>query len=131
MDDVGLIARLLSNGSAFIAAGNRLPGTPMHSLFVDLEYRPVERVSLGVEMRAEDKSYVNDLNSDAAPGYAAFNVRAGYEFKSGPAAWHLFGRIDNLFDRRYAGSVIVNESNGRFFEPAPGRRVFVGMRSTF
>jgi iron complex outermembrane receptor protein len=30
-------------------------------------------------------------------------------------------RIDNVTDRRYAGSVIVNESNGRYFEPAPGR----------
>lgn len=30
-------------------------------------------------------------------------------------------RVDNVFDRRYAGSVIVNEGNGRFFEPAPER----------
>jgi iron complex outermembrane receptor protein len=30
-------------------------------------------------------------------------------------------RGDNLFARRYAGSVIVNEGNSRFFEPAPGR----------
>ncbi len=29
----------------------------------------------------------------------------------------LFGRIDNLFDREYVGSVIVNESNGRYYEP--------------
>ncbi len=33
----------------------------------------------------------------------------------------LFGRIDNLFDREYVGPVIVNESNGRYYEPAPGR----------
>ena len=31
-------------------------------------------------------------------------------------------RIDNLFDRIYAGSVIVNSGNGHFFEPAPSRR---------
>ncbi len=30
-------------------------------------------------------------------------------------------RGDNLFARRYAGWVIVNEGNSRFFEPAPGR----------
>jgi len=39
----------------------------------------------------------------------------------------VFAGIDNLFDRRYAGSVIVNDSNGRFFEPAPGRTYFVGV----
>ncbi|OGB25269.1 MAG: ligand-gated channel protein [Burkholderiales bacterium RIFCSPLOWO2_02_FULL_57_36] len=120
-----------SNGAAVIAAGNRLPGVPMHSLFTDIEYRPAAPMSLGVEMRAEGKSYVNDVNSDAASGYTVFNVRAGYEFKAGPAAWHLFGRIDNLFDRRHAGSVIVNEGNDRFFEPAAGRRIFVGLRSMF
>lgn len=33
----------------------------------------------------------------------------------------VYGRVDNLFDRRYAGSVIANERNGRYFEPAAGR----------
>lgn len=33
----------------------------------------------------------------------------------------MFSRVDNVFDRRYVGSVIVNEGNGRYFEPAPGR----------
>jgi iron complex outermembrane recepter protein len=43
----------------------------------------------------------------------------------------LFGRIDNVFDRAYAGSVVVNDGNQRFFEPAPGRRFYVGMRTQF
>jgi hypothetical protein len=30
-----------------------------------------------------------------------------------------FARIDNVFDRRYVGSVIVNEGNARYFEPPP------------
>ncbi len=38
-----------------------------------------------------------------------------------------FGRIDNLFDREYVGSVIVNESNGRYYEPAPGRNYGIGL----
>ena len=33
----------------------------------------------------------------------------------------LLARLDNLTDKRYFGSVIVNDGNGRFFEPAPGR----------
>jgi len=35
-------------------------------------------------------------------------------------------RVNNVFDRRYAGSVIVGDTNGRFFEPAPGRNWFIG-----
>lgn len=76
----------------------------------------------------ESKAYVDDLNSEAAPGYAVFNLSAGKSFGSGPVKWQLFGRIDNLFDRHYAGSVIVNDGNRRFYEPAPGRRFLVGLR---
>jgi iron complex outermembrane recepter protein len=32
-----------------------------------------------------------------------------------------------VFDARYIGSVIVNEANGRFFEPAPGRSWLAGV----
>lgn len=39
----------------------------------------------------------------------------------------LFGRVDNLFDRNYVGSVIVNESNNRYYEPAPERNYGVGL----
>jgi iron complex outermembrane receptor protein len=48
-------------------------------------------------------------------------------------AWELgtFVRGDNLFDRRYAGSVIVNEANLRYFEPAPGRTWLVGASAGF
>lgn len=117
--------------NATIAAGNRLPGAPEHSLFAEVQYRSSNAITSALEMRAESQAYVNDINSDAAPGYAVFNVRTSYEFRAGRATMYLFGRIDNLFDKNYAGSVIVNDGNGRFFEPAPGRRFFVGLRSMF
>jgi iron complex outermembrane receptor protein len=112
-----------------VAAGNRLPAAPLHNLFSQLEYRPAPGLVTAAEMRLESKAYVDDLNSDAAPGYAVFNLRAAQEFRAGSAKWYLFGRLDNLFDRNYAGSVIVNDGNGRFFEPAAGRRLFVGLRA--
>ena len=36
--------------------------------------------------------------------------------------------LDNLFDKNYVGSVIVNESNGRYYEPAPNRTLFAGVQ---
>ncbi len=36
--------------------------------------------------------------------------------------------MDNLADKRYAGTVIVNEGNGRFFETAPPRAWLLGVR---
>ncbi|MNL35300.1 hypothetical protein D3C87_1573240 [compost metagenome] len=48
-------------------------------------------------------------------------------------AWELnaYARVDNLFNRRYAGSVIVNESNGRYYEPAAGRSGGLGVGATY
>ena len=114
-----------------VAAGNRLPGAPQHSLYAETEARVGEGATVGLEMRAESKTLVNDINADAAPGYAVFNLRAGKDLRAGPAKVFLFARIDNMFDRQYAGSVIVNDTNSRFFEPAPGRRLFIGARTQF
>jgi iron complex outermembrane receptor protein len=126
--DASFGTRFVSAGNAAVAAGNRLPGAPKHSLFGQLEYRPMQDLTLTVEMRVESKVYVDDVNSDAAPGYAVFNLCAGQAFRLGSAKMMAYARVDNLFDRNYAGSVIVNESNRRFFEPAAGRRLFVGLR---
>ncbi|MGA8785796.1 MAG: TonB-dependent receptor, partial [Polaromonas sp.] len=117
-----------------VAAGNRLPGAPRHSLFADVEasvMQAMPELKAGLEMRVESKTYVNDLNSDAAPGYAVFNARLSREFVMNGVKMVLYGRLDNLLDRNYAGSVIVNDTNARYFEAAPGRRFFVGVRGMF
>jgi len=136
--DVGLGYTYLSAyfGDAFrnaqgvtVAAGNRLPGTARHSVGTDVAWHPVPRLTLGAEMFVNSRVYADDLNTAYAPGYVVLNLRAGYELRWGTVRWYVFGRIDNITDRQYIGSVIVNEANGRYFEPAPGRRFFIGMRT--
>jgi iron complex outermembrane receptor protein len=115
--------------NATIAAGNRLPGAPEHSLFADVQYQFSEGLSAGLELKAESKVYVNDVNSNVAAGYGSVNLRSSYAFQLGAVKMFVFGRIDNLLDQQYAGSVIVNDGNSRYFEAAPGRRWFIGLRS--
>jgi iron complex outermembrane receptor protein len=117
-----------TNGAGAVPAGRRLPGAPRDSLALTLEARPLPRFTAALEMRADSRAWVDDANSDAAPGYAVAHLRAGYALHEGGTPVYLYARIDNLFDRRYAGSVIVNDANGRYFEPAPGRRLFAGVR---
>jgi len=38
-----------------------------------------------------------------------------------------FVAVQNLFNRTYVGSVVVNAVAGRYYEPAPGRNVYVGI----
>jgi iron complex outermembrane receptor protein len=104
-----------------VAAGKRIPGIARGALFAALNWAPPAGWRGGIEARYLTGVLVNDLNSDAAPRYATAAANIGYLLNLG--AWELSGfvRGDNLFARRYAGSVIVNEGNSRFFEPAPGR----------
>jgi iron complex outermembrane receptor protein len=109
-----------------IPEGNRLPAVPANSLYAGLTWRYAPAgFSITAEALSRAEIYVDDRNSDAAPGYWIENVRLGFEQDTG--SWHLseYASVNDLTDRRYVGSVIVNESNSRFFEPAPGRTAFV------
>ena len=109
-----------------VTRGNRLPGIARNMAFAALEYAPETGWYGGAELRYISAIETNDSNSEQAPAYAVTALNGGYKFRSGNWVLDLFGRVDNLFDRSYVGSVIVNEGNGRYFEPAPGRNYGVG-----
>jgi iron complex outermembrane receptor protein len=113
-----------------VPAGNRIPGLAQTAFYSALAWAPPLGWRAGVEFRALGKVYVNDVNSDAAAGFALVNANVGWLAKTGRVEWSAFARVDNLFDRRYAGSVIVNEGNSRYFEPAPGRNWSVGVAAS-
>jgi iron complex outermembrane receptor protein len=110
-----------------IPAGNRIPGIARDSLYGALGWVPPSGWRGGVEARALSKVWVNDANSDAAAGFATVNANVGYVARVGGVDLTGFARVDNLFGRSYAGSVIVNEGNARYFEPAPTRNWTVGL----
>lgn len=111
-----------------IDAGNYIPGVPSNVVFGELSWRHARSgFDTALELRRESKLYVNDANSDATASYTVTNWRAGFVQTLGQWKFNQFVRIDNLTDRDYIGSVIVNESNARFFEPAPGRSLFIGV----
>ena len=109
-----------------VPSGNRLPGVPAYTAYAEAKYR-LRDADFAFEMRAQSRLNVDDRNTDAAPGYATFNLAVARTFSAGPAKLRAFLRIDNLLNARYIGSVIVNEANGRFFEPAPGRSWLLGL----
>ena len=73
----------------------------------------------------------DDENDANAPSYTVVGLNTGYKFSYGNWGMDLFGRVDNLFDKAYVGSAIVNESNGRYYEPAPGRNYGVGLALSY
>ena len=107
--------------STVVPAGNKLPGVPASSIYIESKWTHATGFSAAIDARRQSKIYVNDLNTDAALAYTLFSARAGYTFNAGSARIAAGIRADNLTNKRYAATVIVNEGNGRYFEPAPGR----------
>ena len=117
----------LSSGTR-VAAGNRLPGVPSLSAYGELawEHKPWG-LKTALEWRASSRVFVNDTNTDSAGSYSILSLRAGLQQQLGGWTLSQFVRLDNLANRDYVGSVIVNEGNSRFFEPGPGRSWMLGI----
>ncbi len=116
-----------------IEAGRYLPGIAGHTLFGELVWRqPASGWHAGIEGIARSKVYVEDSNTQqAAPAYAIANLRVGFDQQRGALRYAGFLRLDNIFDRQYAGSVVVSDANGRYYEAAPGRNWLAGISARY
>ncbi|WP_085332100.1 TonB-dependent receptor PqqU, partial [Klebsiella pneumoniae] len=99
--------------------GNRIPGIARNMGYASFGYQPEQGWYAGSDIRYMSDIMANDENTAKAPSWTVVGLTTGYKWSYGRMDMDLFGRIDNLFDREYVGSVIVNESNGRYYEPAP------------
>jgi len=124
------------SGSAAVRvrAGNRLPGTPDRHVYAELAWSPNHAwggFSSAAEVVHTGRLYVNDTNTDATSTSTLFNLRARWRQTVGGWQFSELLRIDNLTNRYYAGSVIVNEGNGRYFETALPRAWTAGITVTY
>jgi len=105
-----------------VAAGKALPGVPRRTAYAELTWRPAPQGwHAAVEWRHSGRIWANDVNDAFAPSYQLWALRTGWRQQWD--AWRLdvLARIDNVANAHTVGSVIVNESNRRYYEPAPGR----------
>ena len=91
----------------------------------------VRREGLAVLQRLRELAVqsANDTNTEFAGGYALAHLRWSTRFNLGPAdALELLARVDNVFDRVYSGSVIVNDGNSRYYETGSPRAGLLSVR---
>jgi iron complex outermembrane receptor protein len=121
-----------------VAAGSRLPGVPEHSLRLDWRAAPLPlpdwaraaagHTQWGLSLSARSRIWVNDRNTDAAPGHSLLALWWRWQ---APQGHTLTLRLDNALQRRHVAGVIVNESNQRHFEPGPPRSLSLQWRHAF
>lgn len=106
-------------------AGNREPGVPPHRVHAGLVARGPLGLRGEVDFRWVDAMPVDDANRSENPTYGVVDVRFS---RWGEGTVRPVLGVDNLLDERYNASVVPNAFGGRFFEPAPGRTFFGGIR---
>lgn len=112
------------NGNDF--SGNSLPGLPERFGYLGLSYASDRGFSGLFETIYAGDLYANNANSVEVPSYLVSNLRFGFDFHSNKWLFKTFAGVNNLFDEDYNNNIRINTFGGRYFEPAPGRHVYVG-----
>lgn len=112
-------------------SGKRIPGVARQTLYASLDWTPPQGWRAGADWRYLDRIHANSANSAHAPAYAVTGLYGGYKLAWRQWDWTAIARVDNVFDRKYVGSVIVNEGNSRYYEPAAGRNWLISLSGTY
>ena len=113
----------------FILDGRTLPGVPTH--WVDLRVRVQPGGANGwwteVETQHASGYLVDDTLSVRTNPWWMTMLRFGWTGRVVGTRVAPFLGVNNVFNRAYVSSVVVNAARGRYYEPAPGRNVYIGL----
>ena len=107
----------------------RLAGVPLFTGGINAQFnaRRGWRIMLGA--RHTGGLLTKDGSDAPLPGTTLCSARLGYEFKiARRGAVEVFLLGENLLDQRYSSWLQVNDPNARYYNPAPGRSFFGGVR---
>ena len=107
--------------------GNQLPGVPSHHLTTRLSWTSG---AWFVEPQLEHTGsyYAADSNVAGSRNAAVtvIDLRAGAARPLGRLGLAPFIGVRNVLDASYFSSVVINAAGARYFEPAPGRNLYIG-----
>lgn len=112
--------------------GNRIPGLPEQTWVNQLSWQGLDERFATLETQYIGDMVADDANDVEVDDYWLVNLRVG-------DGWHLGGDtllkgylgMRNLLDREHFANVIINATNERYFDTAPGRTVYAGMEVAF
>jgi len=136
---------VLNGGIIQVVPGNQIPAIPRHRVKAGIDYAVTDTWKVGGDaLFVSSQYFVGDESNREAklPSYAVFNLHTSYQINK---TWQIYGRVDNIFDNRYATygtffdtTALPNFANGgnnfsdpRSLSPARPRAFYAGMRMTF
>lgn len=112
------------NGNDF--SGKRIPGIPESQFFGELAYRVPGGYFAIVDVQFFDELYADNANTVKIDGYGVVGARLGIEERLWRQPLTVYFGVNNLLDEEYFANVRINAFGGRYFEPAPGRTIYLG-----
>lgn len=113
----------------------QLPGVAKQNHYAQINWSPFSNdlLKFGLSAVHRDQVATHDDNQVKAPAYTTFDISASGKWNFYAPAEHGLSaewwiKLANLSNENYVGSVIVNQMNGRAFEPASGRNLAAGVR---
>lgn len=142
---IGSNSPFADGGNIQVSPGNQLPAIPRHRVKVGVDYAITDVWKVGGNAIFVSSQYlVGDESNQYAklPSYTVFNLHTSYQVMKN---LQIYGRVDNVFDKRYATygqffdtGALPNFTNGganfndpRSLSPARPRAFYAGMRVTF
>ncbi len=110
--------------------GNRLPGLPRHQGFLEAAWRDGAWFAVA-DMLHTGRRYADNANTVEADAQTTVNLRLGRHWHQGSLRVEGFVAVSNLLDTANIDNLRINASFGRYFEPAPERYFFGGLRFYF
>ena len=129
-------SQTFKSATTTIASGNKIPGIPDSSTFAEIAWTSEAftnktKAPLGsrvaLEWQQAGRIFANDLNTESADGRNVFNVSLSQRWAWNQGLVTAYGRINNVSDVRYVGSVIVNQAASQFYEPAMPQNWMLGL----
>ena len=109
-------------------SGNDLTGVPPHNVVSRLDIRTRPGIYLNFTHQFTEKIPLNDANTVFQESYDLVNLRAGWVKSLGNFDLELFAGVDNLLDESYSLGNDLNAFAGRFYQPAPTRNWYGGIK---
>jgi iron complex outermembrane receptor protein len=109
-------------------SGNALTGVPAHNLVSRMDLRTRVGLYLNFTHQFTEEIPLDDANTVYQDAYSLVNLRLGWVKQHGNWNLEIFAGVDNLLDATYSLGNDLNAFAGRFYQPAPTRNGYGGVK---
>ena len=115
----------------FSGTHNQLTGVPQQVLISSLQVRFPQSLYFFIQHNYTSRLPLNDGNTVFAPHYNLLEAKIGWQHLfSHKTKFEIYGGVDNILNENYSLGDDLNAVGNRYYNPAPLRNYYVGIKVT-